>query len=88
MSDFNDWTWADFCIKAYAYNRIEKNDWYKVREVAYASIIGSHLNPKKLPTKEKYLPLDSKEVKKADKVQVNAFLEAQKKYLKEKNNGR
>jgi hypothetical protein len=52
-------TWAEFLIRQHAYNRIDKNEWYKVREIAYASLIGSHSDPKKLPnSKEKFIPLD------------------------------
>lgn len=53
-------TWAEFLIRQHAYRRIEESSWYKVREIAYASTIGSHLDPKKIAkTKEKFMPLDS-----------------------------
>jgi hypothetical protein len=52
-------TWAEFLIRQHAYHRIEKNEWYKVREIAYSSLIGSHIDPKKLPkSKDKFIPLD------------------------------
>ena len=53
-------TWAEFLIRQHAYHRIEKNEWYKIREMAFASLIGSHIDPKKLPkSKEKFIPLDN-----------------------------
>jgi hypothetical protein len=52
-------TWAEFLIRQHAYHRIEKNEWYKIREIAYAALIGSHSDPNKLPkSKEKFMPLD------------------------------
>jgi hypothetical protein len=52
-------TWAEFLIRQHAYHRIEKNELYKVREIAYSSLIGSHIDPKKLPkSKDKFIPLD------------------------------
>jgi hypothetical protein len=51
-------TYAEFCIRLYAYQRIERLDWFKVREIAWSSLIGSHMNPKKLPrSKEQFIPL-------------------------------
>jgi len=87
LSDFNDWTWADFCIKAYAYNRMEKDDWYKVREVAYASLIGGGVVSSKKMSKEKFMPLGDKVKEEVNKDQVNAFMKAQMEYLKNKKNG-
>ena len=55
-----DMTWAEFRIRQFAYNRKQKRDWFKIREVAFASIIGPHLDPKKLPSKERFMPLSDK----------------------------
>ena len=53
--------WAEFCIRLYAYNRMQKKEWLKVREVAWASTIGPHLDPKKLPkNKDNFMPLGEK----------------------------
>ncbi len=58
-----DMTWAEFRIRQFAYNRQQKRDWFKIREVAYASILGPHLDPKKIPSKERFMPLkDTTEV--------------------------
>jgi len=77
-------TWAEFCIRQHAHRRIEKNEWYKVREMAYASLIGSHIDPKKLPkSKDKFIPLDGESnAKGLSDVHRNAILKAQKQYNK------
>lgn len=54
-------TWAEFCIRLFAYKRIDKNNWFKLRELMWVSLIGSHINPKKLPrSKERFMPLEPK----------------------------
>tara|TARA_R110002167_G_scaffold147336_3_gene339477 strand:+ start:2736 stop:2972 length:237 start_codon:yes stop_codon:yes gene_type:complete len=74
-------TWAEFLIRQHAYHRIEKNEWYKVREMAYASLIGSHIDPKKLPkSKEKFIPLDAEVEKGISDFARNAILKAQQEY--------
>lgn len=52
-----DMTWAEFLIRQYAYRRKMKREEFLAREIAYASIIGPHFNPKKIPSKEKYWSL-------------------------------
>ena len=75
-------TWAEFLIRQHAYHRIEKNEWYKIREMAYASLIGSHIDPKKLPkSKEKFIPLDSSNDLEVDKMR-QTILKAQQDYNK------
>ena len=79
-------TWAEFLIRQHAYHRIEKNEWYKVREMAYASLIGSHIDPKKLPkSKDKFIPLDEDNNNKSSNT-VDAMREAILKSQKEYNN--
>ena len=73
-------TWSEFLIRQHAYHRIEKNEWYKIREIAYASLIGSHIDPKKLPkSKEKFIPLDSSNDLEIDKMR-QTILKAQQAY--------
>tara|TARA_R110000868_G_scaffold359172_1_gene621022 strand:+ start:259 stop:504 length:246 start_codon:yes stop_codon:yes gene_type:complete len=78
-------TWAEFLIRQHAYHRIEKNEWYKVREMAYASLIGSHVDPKKLPkSKDKFIPLDN-DVNNSNSISEaarKAILKAQQEYNK------
>jgi hypothetical protein len=79
-------TWAEFLIRQHAYHRIEKNEWYKVREMAYASLIGSHIDPKKLPkSKDKFIPLDEDNNNKSSNT-VDAMREAILKSQEEYNN--
>lgn len=84
-------TWAEFCIRQHAYRRMEKNSWYKTREVAYFAMVGSHMNPKKLPrSKEAFMPLEGGVVKEITDEQRSAIKEAQKRYandIKKLKNG-
>lgn len=78
-----DMTWAEFRIRQYSYNREQKNEWFKIREIAYASIIGPHLDHEKVPSKEKYMPLGDKEID-TERIKKK-ILEAVEIYKKEKN---
>ena len=77
-----DMSWAEFRIRQFGYNRKQEREWFKIREIAYASIIGPHLDPKKLPSKQKFMPLGKKGV--TEKMVVR-MKEAVDKYNKEKN---
>lgn len=72
-------TWAEFRIRLNAYNRIQMKEWYKIREVAWASIIAPHVNPKELPkTKELFMPIgDKKDI--SDKI-FDKIRKAQQQY--------
>lgn len=79
-------SWREFSLRSFGYNRSELNSWRKVREVAYYSMIGSHLNPKHLPKSiDGFMPLDVKQKPKVSEAQKQAFLEAAKKYYQKKN---
>lgn len=80
-----DMTWAEFCIRMQGYNLKEENEWIKVREMAYASLVGSHLNPKKLPSKKRFIPIGRKKKPKIDERAKQMMLNAWSKYNKEKN---
>ena len=83
---FYNMTWAEFRIRLFAYQRVEKRDWYKVREIAYASLIGPHCDPKKLPkTKESFMPMNEKSG--VSKSMIEQMKKAQAQYLKDKQNG-
>jgi hypothetical protein len=80
-------SWREFQLRSYGYSRAEKNDWIKVREIAYNALIGSHLNPKTLPkSKEKYLNLEGGNFnkKKVSDEQRAKFLELTKKWINER----
>ena len=81
-----DMTWREFNLRRIGFERSEKREWYRTREVGYASLIGGGVDPKKL-TKEKYMPLEETQ----SKYQVTedgfaALKREQEKYL-EKANG-
>ena len=53
--------WCEYLIKCYAWSRMEKEKWRKVRTIAFNAMIGSHLDPKKLPkSEEAFMPLENK----------------------------
>jgi hypothetical protein len=53
-----DMSWAEFRIRQFAYNRQEKNNLFKLRELAYVSYISPHIELKSIPSKEKFMPLE------------------------------
>ena len=60
-------TMAEFNIRLFSFNRQREYNEMLVREQAYYSMIGSHLDPKKLPkTKQQFwtLPSERTELKK------------------------
>tara|TARA_R110000803_G_scaffold63443_1_gene124108 strand:- start:6531 stop:6788 length:258 start_codon:yes stop_codon:yes gene_type:complete len=74
-------TWAEFRIRSYAYQRMQKTEWFKIRELAWASTIGPHLDPKKLPkSKEAFIPLDLKGKEELNDKRKEAFIKARLKY--------
>jgi len=80
-----DMTWREFHLRRIGFERSEKREWYRTREVGYASLIGGGVDPKKL-TKEKYMPLDENQNKYRVTEEGFAALKlAQEKYLKERN---
>jgi hypothetical protein len=76
-------TWAEFQIRLFAYNRMQKKLDWRAREIAYAALTGFHSNPKKMPkTKETFWPIEfDKKVSKISEAQKQAFLEANQQYL-------
>lgn len=82
-------TWAEFRIRKHAYLRQDLNDWRKVREIAYYSLIGAHYDPKKLPkTKEAFLPLDGSRKSKVTQLMKSRIEQAKKQYLIDVKNGK
>lgn len=81
-------TWAEFQIRLFAYNRMEKKHWLKIREIAWSATIAPHLNHKKIPkSKEAFMPLESTNTSKSgvSQAQKEAFLAAYQQYQKEIN---
>lgn len=90
MSDVYDMTWAEFQIRLFAYNRMQKNEWFKIREIAWASLVGSHQDPKKLPkSKEAFMPLNGNKPKQGvSEAQKEAFRKAMQEYLMKTNDAK
>ena len=82
-------TWAEFRIRLFAYKRQEKERNYWSREIAYNALIGSHVNPKKLPkSREKFISLEGEIQSKITKVMMDRILEVKAKYNEQiKGNG-
>lgn len=82
-------TWAEFTLRLFSYNRQQKNEWYKVREICYQVYTSNWGDPKKKPiSKEQYLPLDGKKKKQMSDVMRKRILEVKSQFLKDKQNGR
>lgn len=87
-------TWAEFTLRAHGYRRKERNDWNKIREVAYWSGAGTAFDASKLSIQD-FMPIDSEELKHksnkkfkiSDKTKER-FKELQRKYYLKKNDGK
>lgn len=74
-----DMTWREFQLRLLGYKRQEKNDWFKVRELAYLVYLSIPQKGSKM-NKEKFMPLENKKIVKPSNNTVNRFLEEFKKY--------
>lgn len=81
-------TWAEFRLRQFAFRRTEKQSWYKVREIAYSALVGSHLAAKDVPrSKEKFMSLDDKKSIETTSKQLEAMRKAAEVYRKQVSNG-
>lgn len=79
-------TWAEFCIRLFAYQRLDKKEWYKVRLIAYQMYVSNWHDAKRKPKDiEKYLPLENKEKPNRTKAQETAINKAKELYKIQKN---
>lgn len=83
-------TWAELEIRAYAYRRLrdelDMREDLRAREIAWASLVGFHSDPKKLPkSKERFWLIGERKSITNDKMK-KAIREAQKQYLIDKQN--
>lgn len=77
-------TWAEFQIRAYAHKRMAEREDLRFREVAWASLIGFHANPKRLPkNKQLFWQIGDKKIATNDKMK-EAIERARKQYFKDK----
>lgn len=58
LDDFYDMPYCEFYLKSLAYHRMQKEKMYHTRFIAYHAMIGSHLDPKRIPSIDKLLPID------------------------------
>ncbi len=80
LHDFFDMSWYEYQIMSKGYEDIQKEEWKKVKFIAYHSLIGPHREPKSLPKSfDDFLKLfEPKKVKKADSVSRQKLLEQYK----------
>lgn len=83
MSDVYDMTYAEFQIRFFAYNSVQKKEWEKIRFTAYHALVAPYQDYKKLPKNlEKFLPLNAKKHSSGVNDEVKKrFLEEYKNYL-------
>jgi len=77
-------TWAEFQIRSFGYRRMKEREELLTREIAWASLTGSHYNSKNLPkTKDKFWRIGSKPTVKNERMN-EAIKKAQEEYFKAK----
>jgi len=83
-------TWAEYLIRVDGWKRRDQTEWYRAREIAWAALIGSHLDPKKLPkNKDDFIPIGTRKKKPVSDRMLHRMREAKEKYLREiEENGR
>lgn len=78
-------SFAEFQIRLFAWSRMQEREWEKVRILAWYSMTGSHMDPKKMPktlTQFMSLGLDKKQSIISD-VHKQRFLEEMAEYVKQ-----
>ena len=78
--------WCEYLLKCYAWERMEREKWRKVRLIAFEARVGSHVDPKTLPrTIEQYMPLDGKKtVSRVPRSEIEALKREREQILKNK----
>jgi hypothetical protein len=79
-----DMTWAEFCIRLFAYQRLDKKEWYKVRAIAYEIYLSRPLKVKHVNI-NKFMALDKEDKPKLTEAQRGAAKKAIELYQKQKN---
>lgn len=77
-------TWAEFRLRLLAYNRMQENELYKLRKLAWVTYIAPHQDPKKLRgmTESKFMPIGKRQ--RVSKEGVEKFKALFAEYLKAK----
>ncbi|MDV4024646.1 hypothetical protein CMT52_09895 [Elizabethkingia anophelis] len=80
-------SWREFQLRRIGYERSQKTDWYKVREIAYWSAAGTAIDVRKVP-KDKFMAIEQKEVVSIQKDHyMDHFLKEHEDYMKKANVG-
>ena len=76
-----DMTWAEFCIRLFAFRRQEKKSLYDLRFLAYTTLRAPYQDPKKIPkTIEKFLPMGDSKTNEINDLMKEKILEVKRKY--------
>lgn len=87
MEQFYVMSWREFSLKSFAYHRKEKDEWKKIRLIAYYTRFAPYIKTDRIPTIEKFMPLDGREHKSEITSEAKTgFMEHFKKYLQQKAN--
>lgn len=81
LQSVHDMSWREFQLRKHGYYRQQKQEWYKVREIAYWSAAGTALDPKKTKIND-FMPIDEVRSKQVSESTKTRFAELQKEYLK------
>ena len=58
LEELFDMPWCEFCLKTFAFRRMQEEKLRHTRIIAWNAQIGSHLDPKKLPkTIDQFMPI-------------------------------
>ncbi|MYZ60727.1 hypothetical protein EH151_12605 [Elizabethkingia anophelis] len=77
-----DMSWREFQLRRIGYERSQKTDWYKVREISYWVYMSIPTKGKKA-SKQEFMPIEQKEVIKVSKKDSYGFFkEMQEEYLR------
>lgn len=81
-------TWREFQLRRFGYLKKQKEEWCKVREIAYWSGAGTAFEANKVSI-DKFMPLkDEASKEEPSKESRDIFKKLQKEYLKKVENGR
>ncbi|MDV3461774.1 hypothetical protein CMV04_12215 [Elizabethkingia anophelis] len=82
-----DMSWREFRLRRIAYDRSQKKEWYKVREISYWSAAGTAIDVRKTSI-DKFMDLEEKEVVSIQKDHyMDHFLKEHEDYMKKANVG-
>ena len=78
-------SWAEFPIRLHGFRREQENEVMMLRELSWIIYTAPHNDPKKMKrNKEAFWPIKKGVSKKSKEKMVEAFKQAQEKYLEEK----